>query len=330
MAAPGKPLLPAPLTPAPPGLTPIEVAMPAPADCLASSGARAVPSATVHRWIDTAGITHYSDQLPPASAKDRRVITLRGLPPITVQATGYDVGLPDQLQQRAVADALGVQRVLRDALGVAAADAATLRVVFVHDASTYARLIGDPALATSAGAYSTAQHAIYVRLQEQDEASFAILRHEITHALLHTSVGNLPTALNEGLAEYFARYRTGGLGGQVDVGADRQQIVIAAPSGDGSDALVDLLAHEGADFYAGSDAGRVQRYLRAYSLVALLMQGGEGRAALGAVLSAQRTDPCRPIAAERVLDTHYRGGLPALATAWAAFMRAPPQFVQAW
>ncbi|MFI4970703.1 MAG: hypothetical protein ACHP7D_10900, partial [Lysobacterales bacterium] len=52
MAAPGKPLLPAPLTPAPPGLTPIEVAMPAPADCLASSGARAVPSATVHRWID--------------------------------------------------------------------------------------------------------------------------------------------------------------------------------------------------------------------------------------------------------------------------------------
>ena len=79
-----------------------------------------------------------------------------------------------------------------------------------------------------------------------------------------------------------------------------------------------------------STCSRTQRYLRAYSLVALLMQGGEGRAALGAVLAAQRTDPCRPIAAERVLDTHYRGGLPALATAWAAFMRAPPQFVQAW
>ena len=331
MVVPDKALLPAPLTPAPPRLTPIEVAMPAPADCLASSGMRAVPSATVHRWIDAAGITHYSDQPPPASAKDRRVIALRGLPPITVQATGYDVGLPDQLQQRAVADALGVQRVMHDALGVAAADAAALRVVFVHDPSTYARLIGDPALATSAGAYSTAQRAIYVRLQEHDdEASFAILRHEITHALLHTSVGNLPTALNEGLAEYFARYRTGGLGGQVDVGADRQQIMTAAPTGDGSEALVDLLAHEGADFYAGSEAGRAQRYLRAYSLVALLMQGGEGRAALGAVLAAQRADPCRPIAAERVLDTHYRGGLPALATAWAGFMRAPPQLVQAW
>jgi hypothetical protein len=303
-----------------------------PAACLAPTEAGAARSVAVHRWIDAAGITHYSDQPPPPAARDHRLIEVQGLAQIAVQASGYDVNLPDQLQQRAVADALGVQRVLRDALGVSAAAGLTLRVVFVRAAEAYARLINDPTLVSSAGAYSTAQQTIYVRMQAQDEASFAVLRHEITHALVHESIGNLPTSINEGLAEYFGRYRVGGMGGQIDIGADRNAMIGAAPSGDGSDALIDLLARDGANFYAmtGKESNREQRYLRAYSLVALLMRDASGRAALAAVLAAQHADPCRPVGAENVLDAKYPGGLSGLASAWAAFMRAPPAAVQAY
>ncbi len=303
------------------------------AACLARNAAVDAPhSVAVHRWTDADGITHYSDQAPPAGSKDHRVIDVRGLPPITVQATGYDVDLPDQLQQRAVADALGVQRVMHDALGVAAPDGLSLHVVFVKAAVTYASLIGDPALAESAGAYSTAQQTIFVRMQAQNEASFAVLRHEITHALVHESIGNLPTSINEGLAEYFGRYRVGGLGGQIDVGADRKAMAAAAPDGDGGDALVDLLAREGRSFYllAGDASGREQRYLRAYSLVALLMRSTDGRTALSALLAAQRADPCHPIASENVFEQHFPGGIEALSTAWTAFMRNPPDDIQAY
>jgi len=303
------------------------------AACLARNASADAPRAVaVHRWTDADGITHYSDQAPPAGTKDHRIIDVRGLPPITVQATGYDVDLPDQLQQRAVADALGVQRVMHDALGVAAPDGLTLHVVFVKAPASYARLIGDPALAESAGAYSTAQQTIFVRMQAQTEASFAVLRHEITHALVHESIGNLPTSINEGLAEYFGRYRVGGLGGQIDVGADRKAMAAAAPEGDGSDALVDLLAREGRDFYvlAGDASGREQRYLRAYSLVALLMRSTEGRTALSALLTAQRADPCHPVASENVFEQHFPGGVDALSTTWAAFMRNPPDDIQAY
>jgi len=303
------------------------------AACLAHTVPAATPRATaVHRWVDAAGITHYSDQPPPAAVKDHRVIAVQGVPPIAVQASGYDVNLPDQLQQRAVADALGVQRVLHDALGVPAPNGSNLHVVFVRDAAAYARLIGDPALASSAGAYSTAQRTIYVRMQPQEEASFAVLRHEITHALVHESIGNLPTPLNEGLAEYFGRYRVGGLGGQVDIGVDRNAIIAAAPAGNGAEALVDLLARDGADFYAvaGDSTGREQRYLRAYALVAMLMREASGRTVLAAVLAAQRDDPCRPVAAEGVFEERYPGGLRALAAHWADFMRSPPAAIQAY
>lgn len=309
-----------------------EAALGQPPACVAQDKKAAARSIAVHRWIDGAGITHYSDQPPAAGVHDHRVIEVQGLPAIAVQASGNDVNLPDRVQQRAVADALGVQRVMRDVLGVGAPVGLTLHVVFVQSPETYARLIGEPALAASAGAYSTGQHTIYVRMQARDEASFAVLRHEITHALVHESIGNLPTPVNEGMAEYFGRYRVGGLGGEVDLGADRDALMAAAPGSDEADALVDLLARDGNAFYA-EDAGagsRERRYVQAYALVALLMRSASERATLAAVLAEQRADPCQPVAVEKVLDRRYAGGLRALSTAWAGFMRDPPAGIQSY
>ena len=308
-----------------------EIAQALPADCLAHAAApKPAAATTVHRWVDSGGVVHYSDQAPPAGARDYRVLDVPGAPPIQVRASGYDTDLPEHVQQRAVADALGVQRAMHDALGVAATPGLALHIVFVKSADAYARLIEEPALAQSAGAYSTARRTIFVRMQAQEEANFAILRHEITHALIHESVGYLSTPVNEGLAEYFGRYRLAGLGGQVDVRVDRRALAGAADTGDGSAALVDLLAREGRDFYLAGDADRERMYLRAYALIALLMHSAEGRAALAAAIAAQHADPCRPLPAESVLDRRYPGGLAALAAAWTAFMRDPPDTVQAY
>ncbi len=295
----------------------------------------ATPALAVHRWVDAYGIRHYSDHAPVDHVTAHRIIEVSGVPPIRVQATGYDVDLPEQFQQRAVADALGVQRVLHDALGVAAPRNLTLHVVFVSSAQAYAGMLDDPLLATSAGAYSPARRTIYVRRQVNDEASMTVVRHEITHALVHEAIGSLPTPLNEGLAEYFGRYRIEGLGGQIDIGAGRASIIAAAPSGDGTEALVDLIAREDSAFYAASAntahaSTREQRYVRAYALVALLMRDAQGRAALAAVLAAQRADPCTPVRVEEILERSFKGGLRALAGDWAGFMRDPPSDVRAY
>lgn len=309
-----------------------ELPRPTSAACLANTGSTTAAQArSVHRWVDSAGITHYSDRLPPDSALGHRVIDVRQAEPITVLASGHDSNLPDELQRRAVTDALGVQRVMRESLGVQPPAGVVLRVVFIKDGETYGRLIGSPALAGSAGAYSTAQRTIFVRRQDMEEANFSVLRHEITHALVHESIGNLPTPINEGMAEYFGRYRVAGLGGQIEIGVGGAAIVAAAPTGDNADALVDLLARDGDAFYAmDGGATREARYMRAYSLVAVLMRDDAGRKALAAVLATQRADACRPVAAERILASEYPGGLPALADAWSAFMRRPENDIRAY
>jgi hypothetical protein len=290
------------------------------AACLAHSRSDARAAPAVHRWVDAAGVTHYSDQAPAAGIASHRVIEVHGLPPVKVEASGYDVNLPADLERRAVVDALAVQRVFHEALGIDGPPGMALRIVFVGNADTYGTLIGEPALAASAGAYVPPKHAIYVRMQGDDELAFSILRHEITHALIHEWVGNLPVPVNEGLAEYFRRYRVAGMGGAIDFAADRSALVEAAPPGDSGEALVELLALAGADFYA---ADRERRYERAYALVALLLSTPEGAAALHEVLARQKGDPCVPVPAERILDARYPGGLSALAADWARFLHDP-------
>jgi len=298
------------------------------AACLAQTGdANAPRDATIHRWVDAAGVTHYSDTAPAAGVANHRVIEVHGLPPVRVEASGYDVNLPADLEHRAVVDALAVQRVFHEALGIDGPAGMVLRIVFVGNPATYGALIGEPALAASAGAYVPPKHTIYVRMQPDDELAFSILRHEITHALIHEWVGNLPVPVNEGLAEYFRRYRVAGMGGAIDFAADRSALVAAAPAGNGSEALVDLLALAGPDFYA---ADRERRYEQAYALVALLLSTPEGAAALHEVLARQKADPCTPVAAETILEARYPGGLGVLAADWARFLRDPPAAVRTY
>ncbi|MEO8011328.1 MAG: hypothetical protein ABI650_06755 [Dokdonella sp.] len=303
-------------------------AAPALRGCLADTG-KVVRERTVavHRWVDEQGIIHFSDTAPGVASVDHRVIEVTGVPPISVRASGHDVNLPAQLQQRAISDAQAIERILRNALGVEGDPGLALDIVFVQEAQAYATFVPTPALAGSDGAYSPRERTIYVRWQARDEDNFTIVRHEIAHALVHERIGNLPVAINEGLAGFFERVEVYGLGAQVALQGEQRALREATVSSEGGDELVDLLARDTASFYA---PGREIRYLRAFALVATLMEQAQGRAALGALLAAQRADSCHPVDVGGLLDEHYPGGLTALAADWARWLRNPPATVHAY
>lgn len=293
--------------------------------CLGGTAKAAQPQATaIHRWTDRKGVIHFSDQAPGDPVRDHRRIEVSGLPPIVVHATGYDVNLPENLAQNAIASAQAIDRVMRESLGVVGEPGLVLTIEFVAGADAWALRSGNPAMPTSAGTYSTRDRTIHVRFQENDESNALILRHEITHALVHERVGRLPTAINEGLASYFEHLTVQGMGAQFAIGEQLRSVTDVDLEQDGPEALVDLLAREGPDFYGPLQE---RNYLRAFALVAVMMDSGSGRAALGAVLAAQRQNPCQPVKAEVILDHGYPGGLAALARAWADWLLNPPRRV---
>lgn len=150
--------------------------------CLAGTvGIARLDKIAVHRWVDEAGIVHFSDQGPRDRAiRGYRRIEVEGLPAVQVHASGYDVNLPDQLAQRAVADTQAIARVLRDTLMVEGDPGLVLTIEFMGSPETYAKRVGNPAMANSDGTYSSADRTIRIRLQHDIESNFLILRHEIT------------------------------------------------------------------------------------------------------------------------------------------------------
>ena len=281
----------------------------------------------VHRWVDAKGILHFSDTPPAGGASDHRVIEVDGVPPVVVRARGYDVNLPDRLAQRVVADAQAIERAMRSALGIDGDPGLVLDIVFIRSEQAYARHVPSPSMAGSAGAYSARERTIYVRWQDDEGIAFRILRHELTHALLHEHVGLLPVVMNEGLAGFFERLEVAGLGAQVAVGGAADRIDASANGSAGADGLVDLLARETDLFYA---EGRETRYRQALALVATLFAQAEGRAAMAAVLAAQRADSCVGVDVARLLDSRYPGGLDRLAADWSHWLREAPAAVHAF
>ena len=302
--------------------------MPQPGACLAGTGAGTTSGKmALHRWVDADGILHFSDKAPVGANTEHRRIEVGGLPGVQVSARGHDINLPEHFQQHAVADALAIERVFESELGISRAGGIALQVVYVASAEHYEKLLGDPALASSSGAYSGRERTIYVRAQPYPAANAAILRHEMSHALIHERIGNLPVAINEGLAGFFERLQPAAMGAQISFAPDRAALMAAQPGEQAEDALVDLLAREGSQFYAEK---RETRYLHAYALVALLMGDGAGRAALARVLAAQQAVPCEPANVAEILDQQYPQGLRGLARQWARWLADPPSAVLAF
>lgn len=284
--------------------------------CLADTARSATRSDTVHRWVDAAGVTHYSDRAPAGHGVTTH--TTRAVQrdqPVSVIIETVDASMPPYVTSRAIADAVGIGKVFDDVLGLRTDGGLALRVVLAGSDAAFARLVPRGSVSTT-GIYSSRQRRIVVRTQRDDEDTLAILRHEIVHALVHEWIGDLPTALDEGLASYFEHFEGQAMGGSIDPGRYSHDMAADRPhDGAARRALVQLLDMPNASFHAHDRSGN---YTRSLALVSTIMAVPERRATMAALLQAQRANACVPVDAAAVLARHWRGGLDSLSQAWMA------------
>lgn len=285
--------------------------------CLARTGRNLAPVSAVHRWIDARGIVHYSDRAPVGNDhREHRVETARDVQAVDVTLEVVDATLPPHARSRAIADAVAIGRVFDDVLGLDVRGGLALNVVLAGTDDAFRRYA--PNSISQTGVYMPPRRLIVVRAQPKPEQTLAILRHEIVHALVHEWIGYLPTALNEGLADYFEAFTPQGMGGRVDPSVYVSQMQRTGESQHPRAELDELLALPHADFHGYR---RGENYRRSLALVSTLMAIPSRRAALAAVLQAQRRQPCSPVDAAHWLEPNWPGGLDDLAAAWNSHQR---------
>jgi hypothetical protein len=288
--------------------------------CLAGTAGRVIDIETrIHRWVDAKGVVHYADRPPAEGAGELREILVRDDQPVRISARGDGIAKPHGYLERARVDAVGLSRVLRGTLGVQADGRLALDIVFVANQKRFREIAGQRHLANSVGAYLPDDRRVVVRVQSNEAATFATMRHEIAHALVHEWLGRLPIALNEGLAEYFQYFRVAGLGGFSELAPASRRALRSAPQGGARPTLERLLRMRAPDFYG---TGSRQNYARSLALVAVLLSDQPGRDALKRLAHAQRADSCSPVDAVALFDRHYPGGVDALAWRWQWAMQS--------
>lgn len=293
--------------------------------CLAQTAPQVQPPQQIHKWVDQNGVVHFSDQAPDDHATPSELVTLTDTQPVDVRIETRSAEMPPHATSAAIADAVAIGKILRNALGIRVDGGLKLRVVFVGTDAAFRQAA--PGSTSTSGAYLPGTRTIVVRTRPLPNETLAVLRHEITHALIHEWIGRPPKALNEGMAEYFEQFVAQGMGGVVDPNRYARQMANAAPRRSALPALKALLAGHRDQFHGD---GEQANYTRSMALISTLMASPQGRRTLSIALAEQRKQTCTPIDLARTLSRSWPSGLASLAAHWQQHMRNRTHAVHAY
>lgn len=174
------------------------------------------PAVDTHRSIytlrDEAGTLNLSDR-PPENADFRETaIALdwaEGSFKLNLSVHGSAINrLPISFESRLRSDAYAIIRSLAHLSGQKKLVPVRVSLAVYGTEEEYQRATRF-AKTGSSGVYSTSSGNAAMFLQNSEQATLSVARHEITHALNCNLFGAIPPWLNEGLAEYFEAWKYG-------------------------------------------------------------------------------------------------------------------------
>ena len=172
-----------------------------------------VASATgVYRWVDADGRVHFSDRPQQQNAEKLQ---------LNVQASNWqpmNIRITQQGSLQNNDDQLDLKRIQRDVNTIYRFYAQVLYFDFLRNVPVNIHLLGnqqeylqyvqqvaDWDARNTLGVYISSQHTIVVYLHDKKigglNSTYATIRHEVSHAILHSLAGRIPDWLNEGMAE---------------------------------------------------------------------------------------------------------------------------------
>ena len=274
-------------------------------NCRASSSPK-VPaqSAPMYRWRDSSGALQFGRSPPEGVDATKVVDNDRNRAQFKlVVGDGDGTPVPTQLRDRATADTYRIVAILRQELGIPVDDRFALNLSFVGRSEDVGRDLG---LTGAAGVYLPNQQRMIVWRQPNDGRTFATVRHEAVHALMHEFIGAPPTWLNEGLAEYVETLRVSGSSGSVAANQHHRQLLQPILKVSRTEAALKLLdAH--ANQFREPDR-RDLNYALAWAMVHYLMGSESRQQVLAQLLAEVREAGCQPFSSLGFFERKFSGG----------------------
>lgn len=295
----------------------------------------AAAASGIYRWVDADGRVHFSDRPQQQNAEKIQ---------LNVQASAWQPMNIRVTQQGSLSNSEGqldIERIRSDVNDIYRFYAQVLYFDFLRTVPVNIHLLPDRAeylkytrdlsgfdASNSLGVYIPALHTIVVYLHEEKwgglNSTYATIRHEVSHAILHSLTGRLPDWLNEGMAEQMETLRHNGSAFVIDAHRGNRQRFLARQQ----QAMPVLKFVEiRSDTWRKSNHSHGINQEMSGQLVFMLLSTDYGRSLITRLLQDYKRGV--DMRSYYLLDQHYIGGAPALDIHWkkwiAAGMETPAQ-----
>lgn len=290
--------------------------------CICPAGAE------VYRWVDEKGQVHFSDRSASAAGAETVQLKVRAS-----QWQKLDIQVIQQGSLQQQAPALDVERIRQDVNNVYRFYDQVMYFDFYRQVPVKIHLLADRAeyiryvqgrygvdATRSLGIYLAQPHEIVVYLHEDRmgglESTYATIRHEASHAILHSLAELMPVWLNEGMSEQMETLSQDE--GQLLITAHRhnRQYCLAACSS-GMDVLT-FVEIPGNEWQKSNHQNGLNQSMSG-QLVYMLLASSYGRSLITRLLQDYKRGVNKR--SYYLLDEHYIGGRNALRVHWQRWLQ---------
>ncbi|MCD8522844.1 MAG: DUF4124 domain-containing protein [Saccharospirillaceae bacterium] len=287
-----------------------------------------VAQAAVYRWVDERGQVHFSDK----PHKQAEVLELKpqgnhGWQPLDIRVT-QEGRLASSAQQ------LDLARIKREVNEVYRFYDQVMYFDFYRQVPVNIHLLADQqeymafvqrisgySAANSLGVYLPKTHEIAVFIHDDAsggiESTYKTIRHEASHAILHSLAQILPDWLNEGMAEQMETLRYGAEGFSISRHDNNRRALIAREK-NAMDVLTFIEVRS--DDWRNANHQHGVNQQMAGQLVYMLLSTSYGRSLITRLLQDYKRGVNKR--AFYLLDEHYIGGAQALKIHWENWLKS--------
>lgn len=162
--------------------------------------------AEIYKWVDENGKVHFGDR--KMNGAELKVLNLNQVKSersqFNIDIKTIDVELTQEEHKHIVDSVNYVYEFFNRALYLDIYKTVPVNIVILKDKNAYVSYLtqnGWGKSAVSYGIYVRKRHQIVTYIRDEREGTFRTIRHEVSHAIVHTIMPYTPAWLNEGLAE---------------------------------------------------------------------------------------------------------------------------------
>ncbi len=277
-----------------------------------------IAAAEIYSWTDAHGKLHYSDKKPPNN--DASTVSLPRFSPqwqqFEIEINQIKIQLTEQELKRINDDINAVYYFFKKKLYIDVYKTIPVKVRLFGSKADYKAYIKQfsELYTNTRGAYFSSRNEIVVYMRKDRDGTFRTIKHEASHAIIHTILPYIPEWLNEGIAENMEVVATDGNSIYLEPHPENYKNLSRHSKRHSLPNIEDMLSYKSVDWKKKNRDSNYALQTQAGELVRMLLSDAKGKSFIIKIIHEFKFGDRTLVS--HLAEKHYFGGSFGLQSKW--------------